>query len=172
MNQRLDRIDGCHPLIKQPVLRLVELCERKLGRKLLLVYGFRSVQEQVLIYQKGRSYDRESASWVVTDKAQIVTNALPGSSAHNVITVAGVPAAMAVDVIPLNPDGSADWGVSENWWDQLYELAWKCGLDPLGDPTGSYLAGDRGHFEEPAWKLKLDGLNCYLPVSPVGPAQV
>lgn len=165
MNQRLDRVNGCHPLIQQPVLRLVELCEQKLKRRLLLVWGFRSVQEQLLIYQKGRTFDRENAVWVVTDKEAVVTNSLPGLSAHNVVTVEGKPAAMGVDVIPFDSAGRPDWNVRDEFWDALYELAWKVGLDPLGDPTGSYLAADKGHFEEPAWKLKLDGLQCYQPTN-------
>lgn len=172
MNQRLDRVNGCHPVIVQPVLRLVELCERKLARKLLIVHGFRSVQEQMLLYQKGRTYNRETQSWEVAAAKEIVTKSLPGSSPHNVVTVAGQPASMAVDVIPLLPNGNPEWDVNNHFWDQLYELAWDVGLDPLGDPIGSYLAGDMGHFEEPAWKLKLDSLGCYQPVSLTVPAQV
>ena len=172
MNQRLDRIDGCHPLLKQPVLKLVERCEVKLKRTLFIVWGFRSVQEQMLIYQKGRTFDRELNEWIVADAKAIITKAKPGTSAHNVITLAGARAAMGVDVIPLKPDGSADWQVCEDFWHALYEIAWKVGLDPLGDPIGSYLAGDLGHFEEPAWELKIEDLGCYLPTNlaaaPVG----
>lgn len=165
MNQRLDRLDGCHPLIKQPVLKLVELCEQKLKRKLFIVFGYRSVQEQLLQYQKGRSFNRETGVWEVVDDKAIVTRARPGLSAHNVVTTSGSPASMAVDVIPLKADGSADWQVNNHFWDQLYELSWDVGMDPLGDPIGSYLAGDMGHFEEPAWELKLDALGCYQPVN-------
>lgn len=170
MNQRLERVTGCHPLIRRPVLRLVELCEEKLKRRLLIVHGHRSVQDQLLIYQKGRTYDRENAVWVVTSKQDVVSNALPGLSAHNVITMSGNPASMAVDVIPFDAAGGLDWDVALGFWDDLYELAWKVGLDPLGDAIGAYLPGDRGHFEEPAWKLKLDGLQCYQPVNIAPPA--
>lgn len=165
MNQKLDRIEQCHPIIQQPVLRLVERCEQKLHKTLFLVHGFRSVLEQLLIYQKGRTFDRENAVWVVTDQKAVATNAMPGLSAHNVVTVAGKPASMAVDVIPFDASGQLDWDVDEQFWDDLYELAWKVGLDPLGDPMGSYLKGDCGHFEEPCWKLKLDGLGCYQPTN-------
>lgn len=165
MNQRLDRIEGCHPVIKQPILKLVERCEQKLKRKLFIVWAFRSVQEQMLIYQKGRAYNRELNLWEVSEPTAVVTNSLPGRSAHNVVTLSGGRAALGVDVIPLNSDGSADWQVHDDFWDALYEIAWKVGLDPLGDPTGSYLAADKGHFEEPCWQLKLDGLNCYLPIN-------
>jgi hypothetical protein len=99
--------------------------------------------------------------------SSVVTRAKPGLSAHNVITIAGGPASMAVDVIPLNKDGSPDWRVGDDFWDDLYKIAWKVGLDPLGDPVGSYLAGDLGHIEEPAWKLKIDALGCVQPVDGV-----
>lgn len=172
MNQRLDRVNGCHPVVVASVLKLVERCERQIGRKLLIVHGYRSLQEQLLIYQKGRAYNRELNLWEVADKKSVVTNSLPGRSAHNVVTVAGVPASMAVDVIPLKADGQPEWDVNGHFWEQLYDLAWDVGLDPMGDPIGSYLAGDMGHFEEPGWLLKLDGLGCQQPVDRTSPAQV
>lgn len=171
MNQRLERVEGCHPLLRRSVLELCALCEQKLKKKLCLVSGFRSIQEQMLIYQKGRTFDPGNAVWVVTEPRLIVTRSLPGLSAHNVITTAGKPASMAVDVVPFDAAGGLDWDIDMDFWDDLYEVAWKVGLDPLGDQVGSYLKGDLGHFEEPAWKLKIDGLGCYQPVSET-PAQV
>ena len=165
MDQRLDRLDGLHGCIRQPALILIEQCWVKLQRKLLVVQGWRSLQEQMLIYQKGRVYNRETSGWEVSEPVLIVTNAKPGLSAHNVIDRRGERAAMAVDVIPFALDGKPDWGVSDGFWQALYEIAWKVGLDPLGDPIGSYLAGDKGHFEEPAWKLKLSGLSLIQPIT-------
>ncbi|MDH5738713.1 MAG: D-alanyl-D-alanine carboxypeptidase family protein [Nitrospira sp.] len=165
MNQRLERVEQCHPVIQQSVLSLVKRCEQELGRHLLIVHGYRSSQAQQLLYQKGREFDRETATWMVVDALSVVTNALPGLSAHNVVTREGRPASMAVDVIPLNTDGSADWDVAMEFWTALFEIAWKVGLDPLGDTTGAYLKGDLGHYEEPGWKLKIDGLRCIQPVS-------
>ena len=163
--QHLERLDGLHGCIRQPVLLLVERCNAILKRKLLLVQGWRSIQDQMLLYQKGRTMNRETGEWDISDPRAIVTRAKPGRSAHNVITRLGERASMAVDVVPLLPDGTADWQVHDDFWDHLYELAWKVGLDPLGDPIGSYLAGDKGHFEEPAWKLKLDGMGLIQPVT-------
>ncbi len=171
MNQRLDRLNGLHPMLRDPALRLVERCEQKLKRRLFVVHGWRSMAEQMAIYAKGRTYNRETQEWDVTDAAAIVTKARPGLSAHNVITRAGAPAAMALDVIPLAADGSLDWQVELDFWDDLYELAWKVGLDPEGDQIGSYLAGDRGHFGEPGWKLKMDGLALLLPSADLATGQ-
>jgi len=165
MNQHLERLDGLAPVIRQPVRLLLERCQAKLQRTLLIVYGWRSVQAQALLYQQGRVLDRESGDWVVADPSAIVTKAKPGTTAHNVITKDGQAASVAVDLIPLHPDGTPEWDVGHEFWDDLYELAWKVGLDPLGDPIGSYLAGDQGHFEEPGWTEKLDGLGLVLPVN-------
>lgn len=164
MNQRLERLDGLAPVLHKPALRLIELCDQKLKRKLLVVSVWRSVQEQMLNYQKGRTFNRETSEWEITDAALVVTRAKPGATPHNAITRQGERASLALDVIPLLNNGEADWQVDENFWDHLYELSWKVGLDPLGDPIGGYLKGDKGHFEEPGWKLKLDGLGLILPV--------
>lgn len=168
MTQHLERLDGLAPVIRQPALELIQRCQRKLGRTLLVVSGWRSSHEQMLNYQKGRVLVRETGEWEVADKALVVTNSKPGLSAHNVITLAGAPAAMALDVIPIFPTGQPEWEPELRFWDDLYELAWKVGLDPLGDTVGAFLKGDLGHFEEPSWKLKLDGLNLMLPGA--GPA--
>ena len=164
MDQRLDRLDGLHGCIRQPAIVLIERCSVKLYRKLLVVQGWRPVQEQMLIYQKGRVLNRETGEWDVADPSAIVTKAKPGLSAHNVITKLGERASMALDVIPLDEHGKADWEVDDDFWDKLYELAWKVGLDPLGDPIGSYLAGDKGHFEEPGFRHKLEGLHLIFPI--------
>lgn len=163
MNQHLERLDGVAVFLKRPVLELVAQCERRLKRKLLIVYGWRSMQSQMLIYAEGRTFDRASGEWTVTDPRAIRTKAKPGTSAHNVIARDGQPAAVGIDIIPMDVNGSPEWGIGDAFWDDLYDLAWTVGLDPLGDPIGSYLAGDKGHFQEPGWELKLDGLGLILP---------
>lgn len=167
MNQHLERIDTCAALIREPVRELLSLCESKLHSILLVVYGWRSVAEQALLYQKGRAVNRETGEWEIVDTSLVVTKAKPGATAHNVITRDGQPASMAVDLIPLLADGTANWESGEAFWDDLYRLAWQVGLDPLGDPVGAYLKYDKGHFEEPGWKLKLAGLNLMQPVDSV-----
>ena len=168
MNQRLERIDFLHPIIQRPAHELIKRCHAELGRLLLVVSGFRSSDEQMLNYQKGRSLNRNTGVWEVTDASQVVTRAKPGTSAHNIVRVTnGSPASMALDVIPLKDDGTPDWEIGDvdaSFWDSLYDIAWKVGLDPLGDPIGSYLVGDMGHLEEPAYKLKLEALGCMFPM--------
>ncbi len=166
MNLHHERLDGVSPIIRGAVLRLCDLSEARLKKPLLVVHGWRSVSQQVALYQRGRAMNRETGEWEIVDAAAVVTRAKPGMSAHNVITAReGQPAALGVDLIPLTPTGQPDWEVCDAFWDDLYELAWKCGLDPLGDTIGAYLEGDKGHLEEPGFRLKLDGLGLVLPVS-------
>lgn len=163
MNQHLDRLDGLAPFLRQPALKLIELCDLKLQRKLMIVSGWRSVQDQMLLYQQGRAINRETGEWDIVEPSKVVTRAKPGTTAHNIITRAGGRASLAMDVIPLLPDGSAEWNVGIEFWDKLYELAWKCGLDPLGDQIGEFLQNDRGHFQEPGYRWKMDGLGLIFP---------
>ena len=165
VSQHLERLDLLAPWLYAPVLRFIQQAH-KLGVQLCVVHTWRSVQEQTLIYQKGRTYDRANGIWVVSDEKAVVTKAKPGTSAHNVVDQAGKPASVAVDVMPLR-NGQIEWIEGFAFWQPIYDLAWKCGLDPLGDTVGAYLPGDWGHFEEPGWKLKLSGYGLVLPTADV-----
>lgn len=164
MNQHLERLDTLAPMLREPARALLAAVDKKLMRTLLVVYSFRSMDEQALLYQKGRTLNRESGLWEVSDAGLVVTQALPGTSAHNVVAADGSPASMALDVIPVHLDGTPDWNVGDTFWTLLYAMAWRYGFDPLGDPLGAYLKGDKGHLEEPNWKGKLSGLGLVRPV--------
>lgn len=164
MNQHLERIELVAPILQAPVRQLLELANTKLKTMLMIVHAHRGVQEQYRIYQLGRRWDPEQSIWVVEDAAKIVTKAKPGTSAHNVVDRQGKPAALAVDLALLDPEtGQPSWDVDTLFLDDLYELSWKVGLDPLGDQIGAYYAPDKLHFEEPAWGLKVEGLGLVLP---------
>jgi hypothetical protein len=164
-NQRLDRLNALAPFLREPARELITRCERQLKRVLLVVWTWRSLPDQMRIYQEGRTFDREAGVWTITDPSAVKTKAKPGTTPHNIITrTSGDPAALALDVVPFDEFGKLDWDVDMRFWDSLYEIAWKCGLDPLGDQIGAMLKGDLGHFEEPAWRMKLDGLGLLLPV--------
>lgn len=171
MNQHLERLNGLAGFLQPVVLELLTRCARDLKRPLLVVRGWSSYSEQLQKYSQGRTFDRDAGDWVETDPALIVTRAKPGLSAHNVVVRETMAkAAVGVDLIPLLPNGQPDWHVAPAFWEALYPIAWKVGLDPLGDQIGAYLRGDLGHFEEPGWKLKLQGLGLMQPVGsePVG----
>lgn len=165
MNQHLDRLNGLAGFLQPVVLELLTRCERDLKRPLMVVRGWSSYAEQLGKYAQGRTFDRELNDWVETEPGLIVTRAKPGLSTHNVVVQGTMAkAAVGVDLIPLLPNGEPDWQVSMAFWEALYPLAWKVGLDPLGDQIGAYLQGDLGHFEEPGWKLKLPRLGLMQPV--------
>lgn len=166
MNQHLERLNGLAGFLQPVFLELITRCERDLKRKLMVVRGWSSYTEQLQKYQQGRTLDRDTQEWVETEPALIVTRAKPGLSVHNVVVQGTMAkAAVGADLIPLLPNGEPDWLVSMAFWDALYPLAWKVGLDPLGDQIGAYLKGDLGHFQEPGYALKLNGLGLMLPVN-------
>ena len=162
MDLQYKKIEQLHPLLRHPVLEFRTKAAAA-GHPLLLVWTFRDAVEQLRIYQEGRTYNRETGEWDVTDKAKVKTNAKPGQSSHNVLYLDGSPAALGLDVIPVDAQGRPLWETPDNVWTVLYALAGDCGLDPYGDVWGAYLKSDKGHFEEPGWKLKLDALGCRLP---------
>lgn len=163
MNQHLDRLADLAPVLRRPAAEFIRRTQVKMGVVLLVVFTYRSVSKQWELYQQGRTFSRELGDWVVTEPDKVVTNAKPGSTAHNVITLAGEPASLALDVIPLDVQGQAVWRTSDTVWSRIYEIAADCGLDPYGDQWGAYLKSDKGHFEEPGWKWKLEGLGLVLP---------
>ena len=164
MHQHLERLNGLDPKVAQNAALMIRACEHELGRRLLVTQGWRSLDDQMLIYQKGRAVNRETGEWEVVDTAKIVTKAKPGASPHNVVDQDGTPASLAFDVIPFHTeDGSIDWNPGMTFWAGLYTIAWKCSLDPLGDPIGAYYPADKGHFELPNWKTRLIALGYHLP---------
>ena len=142
MNSRLDRLEGVAEFLRQAVIRLFELSEEKLKTRLLLVHGFRSSQEQMLLYQKGRTYNREEGIWVVTSKGEIVTNAKPWQSWHQY--------RRAIDAVPMRA-GKPLWTYSakDPEWRALVEEAEKAGLE---------WAGRWRIFKESVHFQSLDGL--------------
>lgn len=165
MNQRLERLVTLAPFLQDPAKDFLAQARVDLHMTLLVVFVWRSGLEQLRLYAQGRELRRDDGVWDEVDTTKIVTNALPGHSAHNVVTTTGLPASMAMDLIPLLQDGAAAWMTPMSEWSKLWALAWKHGFDPMGDVTGAYLKWDLGHFEEPGWKQKLTGLGLVQPAS-------
>lgn len=163
MNQHLERLEQLAPVLRQPAAEFLRRAQAKAGVVLMIVFAWRSVAQQWALYQQGRTFSRELNDWLVSEPDKVVTKAKPGTSAHNLVTRNGEPASLALDVIPLNAQGQAVWNTSDTVWARLYEITADCGLDPYGDRWGAYLAGDKGHFEEPGWRLKVEGLGLMLP---------
>lgn len=173
MNQHLELLDKTAPIVKAKVTEMLARAEAKHNYSLLIVFAYRSGAEQYELLKKGRQWSDQTQSWVVVDKSQVVTNAAPESSAHCVVTVGGDPAAVGVDIIPLDTNGKPLWPLpnetpeafqarwltsykvsEQDAWNEIYILASKVGLDALGDPWGKFLKWDKGHFEEPGWDVE------------------
>ena len=155
---RTDRLAQAHPLHQA---RMDELLRRSPVR-LMIVRVYATPQEQFDLYKKGRQRDPITGIWVPV--TAVVTRAKPGTSPHEVVTVGGLPASVATDVVPIADDGTPLWETPDAIWQALYQVAGRfCGLDALGDPWGRFLGWDKGHFEEPGWPIILPALGAQLP---------
>lgn len=164
MNQRFERLNFMAEFLRDPVREFLKAVNRDLGHVMFVVHTWRSVNDQVKLWQQGREYRRDEGIWVVVDDSKRVTDAEPGTSPHNVITQNGSPASVAIDTVPMNPStGVLLWDTPMVEWQKIYAIAWRYGLDPLGDTIGAYFKRDLCHFEEPAWKVKLAGLHLVQP---------
>ena len=164
MNQRLERLDFLAEFLRTPAREFITAVQKDLGITMFIVHTWRSTLDQLKIYAQGREMDRTEGVWKVVNEDDVVTNAMPGSSPHNVITYAsGGPASMAFDAVPMDGTAKLLWDTPRDIWDKIYKVSWKFGFDPLGDVTGAYYKRDLCHFEEPAWKLKLGGLRLIQP---------
>lgn len=181
MNLHHDRIQTTAMILRPKAEAFLERTA-KAGYRILVVRAWESTDAQWLKYQQGRELDRATGTWEPSEPNRIITYALPGQSGHNLIDQEGHPASTAIDIIPVDPDGTPLWGLpgetaeqfearwqkatgrsQETAWAHLYQIGGKCGLDAYGDDWGAVLKKDRGHFEEPAYGLILKALQLRQP---------
>lgn len=127
-----------HPIMEAKARALINLAARA-KIDLLVHQTFRRREEQAALWALGRD-----AQGAVVDQSRIVTNAPPGTSAHEF--------RCAFDAVPAK-NGVPLWDAPSKVWTQLYKFAERVGLDALGDPWGEYVSWDKGHFQLPGWKL-------------------
>jgi hypothetical protein len=162
MMRHLERLERAHPIHRARMAEFLRLAEQQ-GFSLLVVRVYASPAEQLDKWRQGRRYNKASGRWEVADEKLLVTRAKPGSSAHEVVGVDAVPAALATDIVPVDAAGKPIWNTPDSVWTQLWDLAARAGLDALGDPWGRFLGFDKGHLEEPAWQVVLSALGLRLP---------
>jgi peptidoglycan LD-endopeptidase CwlK len=108
------------------------------GIEMIVTATLRSLEEQAVLYAKGRTIPPIGRKYRVT-------NAQPGSSAHNY--------ALALDIVPLY-HGKPMWEFHANSpdpiWLKVGELGEKAGLEWFGRPTSPFIEGC--HFQLPGWK--------------------
>lgn len=119
--------------MQSQALTFLERCEQA-GIDLLVTCTLRSLEEQAKLYAQGR-----------TDPGHIVTNAKPGSSAHNY--------GLAIDVVPLihgKPLWTFDVKNPGTVWSKVGELGQSSGLEWFGDPDSPFIEGC--HFQIHGWR--------------------
>jgi len=110
MSKPLDKT-GLYPPFAEAVSKM-EVQANKIGA--FLFDGFRSFEEQLVLYAKGREFISPSGQWIVTNPRLIVTKASPGFSAHNY----GVGSDWAFDADRVKP--GVQWSWDEHYpWDNL-----------------------------------------------------
>lgn len=127
---RIDR-DTLYPPFLERVLWVVERC-REEGAEYWAISGFRSHQEQAVLYFQGR-----------TTPGPIVTNAKPGDSLHNY----GLAVDFCLDGYVHRRGLQPDWRIAS--YDVLGRWATKAGLEW----GGTWKNPDRPHVQLPGIPL-------------------
>src|SRR5216684_3540829 len=113
-------------------------CHTK-GLPVALTSGWRSPEEQMVLFTKGRIFNATDGAWSVVDPKRVVTNATPEHAPHC--------RGAAYDLVPLVDERPA--------WDRLDLFAVAGGL---GKELGLIWGGDwkkivdLPHFEMPSWR--------------------
>ena len=75
-----ERIGLLYPGLRPLVFRVMEDVYLRTNRRIGVAQGFRSMEEQLSLYAKGRTL--KDGKWTVTTPGEVVTNAKPGLSFH------------------------------------------------------------------------------------------
>jgi len=115
------RLEDLHPTLQPIARQFLAQCVAA-GLDILVTCTYRSPAEQALEYAKGR-----------TAPGPITTCAKPGQSKHN-HEVAGKPAALAFDIVPME-NGKCQWSKTCPTWQKASVIGKKLGLSWAGDWT-------------------------------------
>lgn len=131
-------VEDLHPAIRDRAVRL-RSAMFMIGTPVLITSTYRSNEDQAYLYAQGR-----------TRPGRVVTNAKPGTSAHNVM-IGDTPAALAFDICFGTPRRGSTTRFSKVTWDGPWHLvaaiAKHMGLAWGGD----WQKPDRPHFYHPEW---------------------
>lgn len=124
------KIDTLESEFKEKVEVLLLQLQATTGLKWVITSARRTMAEQQHLYDQGRSAP-----------GKVVTNARPGSSAHNF--------GLAVDLAPLNQRGDIWWDAPRPKWKSMADTAQQMGL-----VAGFYFKSifDAPHVEAPNWR--------------------
>ena len=125
-------LNDLHPAMQPLAAEFLNNCKAA-GIDLLVTCTWRSGAEQDALYAQGR-----------TTPGSIVTRAKAGQSKHN-HTLAGRPASLALDVVPLRL-GKPVWAASDAIWQDIGRIGKACGLEWAGEWTRMR---EFPHFQHP-----------------------
>jgi peptidoglycan L-alanyl-D-glutamate endopeptidase CwlK len=125
-------LNDLHPAMQPLAAECLNNCKAA-GIDLLITCTWRSAAEQDALYAQGR-----------TTPGRIVTRAKAGQSKHN-HTLAGRPASLALDVVPLRL-GKPVWAASDAIWQDVGRIGKACGLEWAGEWTRMR---EFPHFQHP-----------------------
>lgn len=125
------KISDLRPEMRKPAQAIIDACKAR-GVELLITCTLRSNQEQSELYAIGR-----------TKPGRKVTNAKPGSSAHN--------HGCAMDVVPVIA-GKPCWDASHHGWQVYGEEVRRAGLEWAGDWKSFK---EFPHCQIPNWRSKI-----------------
>ena len=125
----MSKIETLEPDFKAIIARLLEQVAATTGRTWGISDGRRTMAQQAIIYAQGR-----------TAPGKVVSNAPPGSSAHNF--------GLAADIWPMKGN-DFDWSAPDNLFHTMADIAVSLGLT-----AGYYFHSihDAPHVELARWK--------------------
>ncbi len=127
----MPKLDSLEPDFQPLVTELLTKVNAATGRTWGISDGRRTMAQQKAIFAQGR-----------TAPGKVVSNAPPGSSAHNF--------GLAVDIWPMK-DGDFDWTAPDDMFHIMADIAVSMGL------TAGYFfhsIHDAPHVETPRWKTQ------------------
>lgn len=127
----VSRLTLVHPRLRDIVYRMFDILSPM--NPFRVAQGLRTYSEQDALYAQGR-----------TASGAHVTNAIGGFSAHNF--------GLAVDLYPLNPDGSIDWNPAHPDWKQMESVMITCGLES-GATWKRLVDAPHGQLVTPIWPI-------------------
>jgi len=122
-------LDDLRPEVRPLVDAFLAACTAA-GLDLIVTATSRTLAEQAALYAQGR-----------TAPGPRVTNAPPGTSAHNY--------GLAIDIVPM-VNGKPDWNGHDSIWQQIGSLGQAAGLEWFGAPGSPYV--EMPHFQLPNWR--------------------
>ena len=115
---------GINSVVKAATIELIRRAYQE-GIYIKITHGHRTMEEQAVLYGKGRSNYSYGGKQYAAPKEKKVTNAKPGSSMHNF--------GLAVDFVVTNEDGTAAYWSIDHKWKRVGAIAKNLGFSWGGD---------------------------------------